>query len=234
MKKQNGVFSSVSRAIGLVVPFILIATAIVCLTLWLFNSVIASSSLYRALTLGFEGSEETKYIDITENYDKLYDQNEGDGFYTPQEFPIIPYGSQWATITIEAADLYSAPVVQGDSKRLLLKNVCKYTESRFPGLNGKCVLSAHVSKGHFAKLETLVVGDVIELDTTYGKYTYTVTETHIIKDTDGFWLRPEDGKDMLYLYTCYPAVSLVRRTQRFLVIAEKTSGENWMGGLEHD
>lgn len=225
-KKQNRT-GQLKKALLLSAPFILIAVSFVCLTLWLFGNAIAPSSLYRLLTNAPAATEEDEYADLSDKLDILKESNSGDGFYIPEDFPIIAYGQKWATLTIEDAGIKELDVYSGDSPSLMLKGVGHYSNSRFPGQNGKVVLSAHV-KMYFQKLENLQPGAVVKLNTIYGEYVYRVRETLIFSEDDASAVLPQDGEDVLMCYTCYPYKTTKRRTERFAIICEKVSGRDWI------
>lgn len=165
-----------------------------------------------------------------EEKEQLKENNEGDVFVVPPEFPIITLGEQWATITIESAEVWEVPVYHGDYDENLWKGIGHYSNSRFPGQHGKVVLSGHVGiYEFFQRLETMSVGDRVVLDTIYGEYVYEVKHTLIFNETDKGLLLPdeEDRGDRLICYTCYPFRTTSVRTQRFAIICDLVSGKDW-------
>ena len=99
--------------------------------------------------------------------------------------------------------------------------------SRFCGQNGKTVLSAHVTTD-FYELETTPVGALVSVNTVYGDYTYRVREVKVFDSKDGSIIAPDDGKEVLVMYTCYPRSVGIRYTPtRCALICDKESGKEW-------
>ncbi len=136
------------------------------------------------------------------------------------------YGSKYATLKIESINL-QLPVYHGDNKKILRKGVGHYTGSYFPGEEGSILYAAHNNPGFFQKLDQVKIGDIINVDTTYGNFIYEVYKTKIVKETDqeAFFIKNEGER--LILYTCWPINKSVfgRKTQRYVVYAKKI-GDN--------
>lgn len=238
------------------IPFLLISAAIALVAVWGIESFIEGNVYYRVATLApsrsdiaandnsaeQNGNSNGKNEDVgavrdddllvldPEDKEELKDNNEGDVFVVPPEFPIITLGEQWATITIESAEVWSVPVYHGDYAENLWKGIGHYSNSRFPGQHGKVVLSGHVGiYEFFQRLETMSVGDRVVLDTIYGEYVYEVKKTVIFDQNDKSLLLPEekDTGDRLICYTCYPFRTTSVRTQRFAIICDLVSGKDW-------
>jgi sortase A len=173
-----------------------------------------------------------------EEIEALKNNNNGDFFTVTADFPAISLGQQWATLTIESIGLIDAPVYHGDSSDILWQGVGHYSNSRFPGQNGKVVLASHVAIADFGftKLEQMVEGETVVLDTIYGEYVYQVRETVIFDENDSSLLQPgaTDDGDVLICYTCYPYVTTSIRTQRFAIVCDKISGKDWTKGAAEE
>lgn len=115
------------------------------------------------------------------------------------EAQIPLYGSQCAILTCDAIDLY-VPVYWGSGAELLEQGACQTPASAALGASGNSVISAHVNT-FFQKLDQLKPGDVITAYTTYGAFTYTVTQQIAFDASDKSYIGTKD-KDMLTLYTC--------------------------------
>lgn len=109
------------------------------------------------------------------------------------------YGTQYAVIECEAADIF-APVYWGNGAELLERGGCNTPSSVVAGGEGNTVISAHVNT-FFAALNKVKVGDEVKLYTDYGRFTYTVSELIEFGSTDKKYLKKGD-KDILTLYTC--------------------------------
>lgn len=110
------------------------------------------------------------------------------------------FGAEYATLKIESIDL-EAPVIWGDTSDLLQNGVCQYTGSAFIGMTGNVVLAAHCNT-FFYHLGEMQPGDTAVLTTSYGEFTYRMTEQVFFKDTNNEYLYPTD-EDRLTMYTCY-------------------------------
>ena len=214
-------------------PFLLLSAAIYLFCLWGAEGFVEGNIIYKVLTASpqiSEGDDSLLVLDEVEK-EKLEKNNEGDIFVVPPEFPAIALGEQWATITIESAEVWEVPVFHGTKEESILwKGIGHYSNSRFPGQNGKVVLSGHVGISEFfQRLETMSVGDRVKLSTIYGEYEYEVTETAIFAEDDPTLLLPDfdDKRDRLICYTCYPFHTTSVRTQRFAIICDKVSGKDW-------
>ena len=154
------------------------------------------------------------------------------GMYVPEEFPLIAYGEQYATLTVKDADVDNAPVYFGDGDEMLELGIGHFAGSRFPGQNGKIVYSAHVTT-LFEQLENLKPGAIFEIKTKYGDYVYEMEKSVIFDYQDYTVLLPDDGTETFFCYTCYPYDNDGRlRTDRLGIICKKISGKNWITGEE--
>lgn len=193
----------------LLLPFPVLFAAIVCVAIVLFQSVVEPSSYFRLLMYSNADSSAT------------IPETEGD------EFPVIPYESQWATMNVDGWERKDIKVFFGDNNTLLRKGAGMWINSRFCGQNGKIVLSAHVTSD-FYELETTPIGTYVTMDTVYGKYVYEVTDTLIFHYQDDAVLMPEDGEEILFMYTCYPRKNgHLFKTQRMALICKKVVGKDW-------
>ena len=191
-------------------PYLSAILAWGCVVVLLFQAFVMDSQAYRLVT----GREYSSGTDST---------------VTPDEghIPVIPFGSQWATLTVDGWKKRDIKVFFGDTGDLLKKGAGMWLNSRFCGQNGKLVLSAHVTS-YFSELETTPIGTLITMDTVYGKYVYKVVDTHIFHKIDGSLLMPEDSEDQLIMYTCYPKNNKrLPRVKRMALICKKVEGKEW-------
>ena len=86
----------------------------------------------------------------------------------------VAYGSQCAVLEAKSIGLY-VPVYYGGGSELLEQGACLTTASALLGASGNSVISGHVNT-FFHDLSQLQVGDTVTAYTTYGKFTYEVTE----------------------------------------------------------
>ncbi len=136
----------------------------------------------------------------------------------------MPYvGQHYAKLSIEHLD-WSRPVYWGDNDRILLRGVGQFAGSFLPGFGKPIMLSGH-NLSMFYEIQYLQVGDIVTIQTNYGKYDYEVFDYGVKK-------RPYTGaydlsknEEELILYTCYPFTILSSRNdERYFVYARRISG----------
>lgn len=132
------------------------------------------------------------------------------------------YGTKYAQIRIPECSI-STYLYFGDSNAILKQGAGQSISSFIPGY-GKVIVACAHNNTYFHNFKDMQLGYKIYIDTSYGQYTYTVTETKIIKDNQVEELRLDSEKEILVLYTCYPFDELGLTNKRFVVYAEYTSG----------
>jgi sortase A len=143
------------------------------------------------------------------------------------------YEKVYGEISIESANIL-CPLVYGDSERALSRGAGQYIGSMIIGYPGTTLVCAHVNR-QFKNLHKVQVGDMIQVRTSYGVYTYEVkyTGVHEADDDSAYDLARED--ENLVLYTCYyQYTSLGNWKKRFYVCADYVSGPmilDW-GGVQ--
>ena len=128
----------------------------------------------------------------------------------------------------DKAGIDKEPVYWGDSDDLLAKGVVQSNYSAYIGATGRVVLAAH-NHTYFRYLPNILVGDQVILKTDYGKFTYEVTETKELPDTDTSLLyydvTADPPVDDLILYTCWNNGYMGLSDQRLYVICKVVSKE---------
>lgn len=130
------------------------------------------------------------------------------------------YGTSYATINIPKINI-NLPVYYGDTMEILKKGVGHSSGSYFPGEGGSIVYMGHNSKKVFRNFSKIEKGDLINIKTDYGDFSYKVYDTKIVEETDINALPIQDNKEILMIYTCYPFNNIGYATQRYVVYAEK-------------
>ena len=131
------------------------------------------------------------------------------------------YGEKFADLIIDKVSI-NIPVFHGDSEEQLLKGAGHFNGSKFPGEGSNVVLAGH-RNSVFKGLKNVSKGDIIVLNTTYGKYVYKISEIKIVKGTDNSIVQPLDT-EKLTLYTCYPFVYIGNAPNRYVVISDLVEG----------
>lgn len=132
------------------------------------------------------------------------------------------YGQEFGDLVIASAGI-DYPVFNGDSDEQLNKGIGHYFGSRYPGENGKVVLSGHRNTV-LKDLGKAELGDKVILETTYGTYVYKVSNIRITKSSDKTITDAADGKETLVLYTCYPFTFVGNAPQRYVVTCDSVEG----------
>lgn len=142
---------------------------------------------------------------------------------------IPSYGSQCAVLEAKSIDLY-VPVYWGGGAELLEQGACHTPASAALGSEGNSVISAHVNT-FFHDLNQLKVGDTVTAYTTYGKFTYEVTEQIEFDSSDKSYLKKTED-DRLTLYTCEMQLlgSSSKRVGVVCKLTEKAFYQNAEGG----
>ena len=133
-------------------------------------------------------------------------------------------GEIWANIIIPDIDV-EAPVYQGDSLDIIKYGVGHYPGSYFPGEGSSILLAAHNSRENFMYLPKLKIGSKVIMDTIYGKYTYEVYDTKIIKDSDEDSLPIQKTEEILMMYTCFAVATIGHKDKRYVVYARLVGEE---------
>lgn len=200
-------------------PFLLVIIAVFCLSSWLFNTVIFESTYYKLVTNTKVINNDLK-IELSKKIDEVSEE--------VQEFPNIPYLSQWATLNVEGWEQKDIPVYSGDNADILEIGSGHYIGSPFCGQGGRVVLTAHVTE-IFYELEDMKKGDIVTVDTIYGRYKYKVIETTVFDYQDTTYISKYDrnATETLFMYTCYPRSQYGIRYRRYGVLCEKIDGKDW-------
>lgn len=134
-------------------------------------------------------------------------------------------GDRYGRITISGTTV-DAPLYYGDSNSVLNQGVGTYKDDARAGIpgEGKTVLLAGHNNTFFNDLQSIIVGDIITIETHYGTYAYTVERCDIYdyRDTTSYDFTRTD--ENLILYTCYPFDALGFTSDRYFVYASYTSG----------
>jgi sortase A len=111
-------------------------------------------------------------------------------------------------------------VLEGDTGNVLAFGPGRNIQSNHPGNRGTTLISAHRDT-HFNFLESIELGDRLEVDSIYskGNYHYQVSDIKII-DSDKVDIDINNGPSELKLVTCYPfGVTTAGGPLRYVVTA---------------
>lgn len=111
------------------------------------------------------------------------------------------------------------PLIEGTDERELAKGVGHYSRSVLPGEKDNTVLAGHRDTV-FRNLKNVKIGDIIEIKTGAGTFTYKITKQRIVHKDDRTVIVPYD-RAVLTLITCYPFNFIGSAPDRFILIGEK-------------
>ena len=109
-------------------------------------------------------------------------------------------------------------IIQGSDKRQLKQGAGHYIKSALPGEIDNCVISGHRETA-FRDIGKLIIGDIIIIETSAGRFIYVVITTRIVDADDRTVIVPKDIAT-LTLTTCYPFNTPGYFPQRYIVSAE--------------
>lgn len=114
-------------------------------------------------------------------------------------------------------------ILEGTESPELKKGAGHYIGSAAIGAIGNSVLAGHRDTV-FRNLGELVAGDLIELESMDGTFTYEVTGSTIVDGTERGAIKPSD-KAILTLITCYPFSYVGSAPDRYLLSAKLVKQE---------
>jgi sortase A len=135
---------------------------------------------------------------------------------------IPAYGDRYGQISCEKAGL-DAPLYYGDGANELKLGVGTYQGAYIPGA-GRTILLAGHRDTWFQRIDELDAGDIIHVNTSYGKYQYEVVDSRVATDTDTTAYDFSRKDENLIMYTCYPLDSVGLTDKRYFVYAKYVSG----------
>ena len=110
------------------------------------------------------------------------------------------------------------PVYADGNERNLNRGAVLIAGTAAPGTDGNVAMAAH-RDGYFRALQSVAVGDTVELETPHRRRQYRITELSIVDPED---VSPLHDTEMpaITLVTCYPFYFVGSAPQRFIVRAE--------------
>jgi sortase A len=113
----------------------------------------------------------------------------------------------------------TATIIQGETDGALKAGVGHLADTPLPWQPGNSAFAAHRDT-HFRPLKDVRRGDIVNLTTPLGSFTYRVRTTVVVDPEDLWVLKPADGH-VLTLITCYPFSYVGTAPKRFVVQAER-------------
>lgn len=129
------------------------------------------------------------------------------------------YGENYANLKIDSLGI-DLPIYYGKTLDILKNGVGHDNSSYFPGEGGTIILLGHNFGRLLAKLAEIKLGDTINVDTSYGAYTYSVYDTQVVDENDTYKLPIQKDEEILMIYTCWPINNIGYTTDRYVVYAK--------------
>ena len=200
--KNNSILIATIKHLIVAIIFIVIIMSIICI---LFGSRISMSiSLINKVSIDTSNVvlKEVKLNSVTKRL---------------ESYP--EYGTKYGNVKIDSIDV-DLPLYYGDTLSILRNGVGHSSGSYFPGEGGSIVCMAHNTIGYLYNLSHIEIGDKIVVATNYGTFTYKVTETKIVNETEVDAVKVQNKEEILILYTCYPTNTFGHATKRFITYSK--------------
>lgn len=137
------------------------------------------------------------------------------------QYPVV--GERYAKISCEDIGL-DVFLYFGDDEEILKHGAGQYAKSALPGFGGT-VLVCGYDTTYMSSLSEIEVGNIVNVDTEYGRYQYAVRETKVVKSEDIAACQLDSKTEQLVMYTSYPfGEILTARNEKFFVYCDKISG----------
>ena len=160
--------------------------------------------------------------DATDNPDEITISSAEEGDVYISEITHPAQNKKMGIISVENTDI-NCDLYFGDSDYNLDRGAELYDGSNLPGAGGVSLIAGHCAS-FFSTLGSAQIGDLIKIETTYGTYTYKITETVVKKATDPTAYDPTKTDNSIVLYTCYPFNTIISVDERYFVYADFVSG----------
>lgn len=112
----------------------------------------------------------------------------------------------------------SIPIFHGTSRGELQKGVGHVIGTAFPGESNNTILAGHRDTV-FRQLDKVTEGDVLNVESGIGTFTYKVRKVRIVEENDLTVVVPK-RKATLTISTCYPFTLIGPAKQRYVLVAD--------------
>ena len=140
----------------------------------------------------------------------------GDGSKLIQNYP--EYGQAYGSIAIPSVGI-DLPIYSGDSADILKNGIGHMVKSYLPGEGSSIILGGLNTNIKLGKLKDVKSDDMIEVKTSYGKFTYKVYDFKVLTGAIENLLPIQRNQEILMIYTNYPFGNLGYTTKKYVVYA---------------
>lgn len=186
------------------------------------------STIFKAAGLFFSDTEKnysTEYnsifVPIAEEETSETDEPKNQ-YIDISEIEYPKYGEHFGELIIEDCSI-NTKLFMGDGEIALRNGVGIYYGSFIPGYGGTILVAGHNNTA-FNGLKNAEKGQIVTIRTSYGNYTYEITDTVVKKATDSTAYDLSADEENLIMYTCYPFDELGLTQNRFFVYGKFVSG----------
>lgn len=129
-------------------------------------------------------------------------------------------GTRYGTFKINSQGI-NLPIYYGDTMEILKYGMGHSPETYFPGEGGTIIYMAHNTANMLRHLPDVNIGDIIEINLSYGNYKYEVFDKKIFTVNNYDDLSINHDEEILKVYTCYPVTAITYTEYRYLVLARR-------------
>jgi len=129
-------------------------------------------------------------------------------------------GQVVGNISIPSIGLRNFWFVEGTGVDELKRGAAHYPDTVLPGQKGNAAIAGHRTTygAPFHNIDKVKPGDVVQVKTLYGTFTYKVTSQKVVKPSDVSVLEDQGGANTLTLTACHPKFSAKERIITFATL----------------
>lgn len=201
----------------------IILPIIFCAVIYLVCFFVLSPSVSGVVSIGslFFSDTEKSFSEDFKNIFVPVEESDKKQTVKISEIDFPSYGDQFGELIIEDCQI-NTRLFFGDNNTALNNGVGIYNGSAIPGY-GKTILVAGHNNTYFNGLKYAKTGQEILIRTSYGNFTYEITDIQIKDYNDKSAYDLSADSENLILYTCYPFDELGLTPQRCFVYAKPLS-----------
>lgn len=226
MRKHHSSHRSINGKNFIILPIIFCVLILGICTLIVYPS---ASGFISMSTLFFSDGEKSFSTDFKNVFVPVPEDEEESGS-DPENQKTVPmstihfpyYGEQFGELIIDDCQINDR-LFFGDGDVQLNNGVGIYSGSFIPGY-GKTILVAGHNNTFFNGLKYAKKGQKVKIRTSYGNYTYEITDVQVKDHTDKTAYDLTATYENLIMYTCYPFDELGLTPDRCFVYAKYISG----------
>ncbi|MEE0859132.1 MAG: class D sortase [Acutalibacteraceae bacterium] len=180
------------------------------------------STMVKAAGMFFSETEKDYSTEYKNIFVPVSEEKESEPTVAIKDIEYPKYGQQFGELIIEDCSIDNK-LFFGDGDIALRNGVGIYNGSFIPGYGGTILVAGH-NNTYFNGLKNAEKGQTVEIKTSYGNYTYEITEVAVKLATDQTAYDLSADYENLIMYTCYPFDELGLTPKRCFVYAKYVSG----------